>query len=115
MLQNATDSPDMWRWVVGLYVAKPSTAVRESQEGQTGTQSGYSFLCTAVFVHPVWAVVPAHCILNPETYTRLTSQSTESNGQEETTENVGLAGTSFLQNRPGLMAGAGFLVLTRDA
>lgn len=66
--QNKTN---LWPWVAGLYLVNPSS-VASTNHNQTSDFLRYSFLCTAVFIHNTWAIVPAHCLLDPDTYQNFT-------------------------------------------
>ncbi|XP_078492260.1 uncharacterized protein LOC100183060 isoform X2 [Ciona intestinalis] len=76
--------PGKWPWLSGLYVKSPSQ--------KTGPVSpGYTFLCSVVFIRQSWAVVPAHCLLNPSLYDTYDAPTTDPTPVENVTEIFTLA------------------------
>ncbi|CAK8690511.1 unnamed protein product [Clavelina lepadiformis] len=81
--------PSTWPWVAGLYVAKNHFVSLEDSSQAPQELTGYTFLCSVVFIRPMWALVPAHCILNPSLYSAYSVLNKDKENPED--DEMGLA------------------------
>ena len=98
-MQTATK---IWPWVAGLYIVKPRLKVNAAEDetdnaANSTTELSHMFVCSAVFIHDNWLVVPAHCILNSSMYERYVQRYFD-DLQDESNEVNDDVGKNFMIN-----------------